>query len=558
MKIQPQLFSLHQLLKERLFRIPDYQRSYSWRSKERQDLFNDIQKVVATGDVHFMATIVGLRRRTTTILTNEFHDIEVVDGQQRLTTLVLTLKAVERALEKSDEAGKAVALELRQLLVKGDHMAPVLLQTNHDASQHCLRYLRQGTHDEPDRATRDADRCLLEAMVEAESFVSRWEASGKLLELVNVLKNKLSFIFHELESETAVYTVFEALNSRGLDVSWFDRLKSILMGIAFDATMGDKNDVIAELRRLWRDIYEVVGLERALCTETLKFAGTLWSGETLSRPLGEEESVATLRRLALESPDGVVKVSEWLLCVVRAVEGLHRDRRRGGVTRISQARLLATAILTRDDLAPQWERLLGLWERVSFRIYGIGGKDARTRVGDYVRLARRTVQDGLSAAEIEEELKQIGSGFPIDRVIDELRDTDCYNDWQELLRYFLYRYEEHLAAKAGQNFDNEQWARLWAVSASDSIEHIHPQSKGVHQPSDHEVFVHRLGNLMLLPPRLNSKLRDKSPEAKREEYVRTGLHQAADVAKRIPTWDRAAIVQREAELIDWAKQEWAD
>ena len=106
------------------------------------------------------------------------------------------------------------------------------------------------------------------------------------------------------------------------------------------------------------------------------------------------------------------------------------------------------------------------------------GKDARTRVGDYVRLAWRIVKEKLSAKEIAHELKQIGEEFPIDGAVDALRQTrDCYTDWSEELRYFLFRYEEHLARKQGQNFRNEQWERIWERSAADLIEHIWPQSK---------------------------------------------------------------------------------
>lgn len=559
MKIQPQLLSLNQLLKERLFRIPEYQRSYSWRTKQREELFADIEKVAATGEAHFMATIVGLRRGTKTILTNEFHDIEVVDGQQRLTTLVLMLKAIEKALDPSTEPESAVATELRQLLVKKDELAPVLLQTNHDASQLCVTYLRKGTHAEAGTAKTDADRCLLEAITEAERFVATWKAEGRLIDLVGILKNKLTFIFHELDNEAVVYTVFEVLNSRGLDVSWFDRLKSILMGLAFESKAGNQKDTIDELHRLWRDIYGVIGLRRGLGAETLKVAATLWSSEALSRPLGERDAVATLREYAAKDPKGVIEVTEWLLRVVKVMDTIVGDRRREGVTRIAQARLLAAAILTRDDLDPaEHEELLNTWERVSFRIYGMAGKDARTKVGDYVRLGRRVVREELDAASIDAGLKAMGAAFPIEKVIKELQDSDCYSDWQQDLRYLLFRYEEHLASKEGQTFDNEQWARIWEATAADSIEHIQAQSKGEKQSSPTGIFVHRLGNLMLLPPRLNSKLQALPAEEKKAHYLKTGLHQAIEVAGKIPTWDRAAVVKREDEIIEWAKTHWAD
>ncbi len=39
--IHPQYLTLSKLLDGRLFRIPEYQRAYSWTSSERQDLFGD-------------------------------------------------------------------------------------------------------------------------------------------------------------------------------------------------------------------------------------------------------------------------------------------------------------------------------------------------------------------------------------------------------------------------------------------------------------------------------------------------------------------------------------
>jgi len=65
--IQPQHVSLDQLFYGRLFRIPQYQRTYSWHKRQRQDLFEDIWHAAEKERSHFMATIVGLRREKRTI-----------------------------------------------------------------------------------------------------------------------------------------------------------------------------------------------------------------------------------------------------------------------------------------------------------------------------------------------------------------------------------------------------------------------------------------------------------------------------------------------------------
>ena len=38
--VPPKFLTLAQLLEKRLFQIPPYQRTYSWKLKERRDMFN--------------------------------------------------------------------------------------------------------------------------------------------------------------------------------------------------------------------------------------------------------------------------------------------------------------------------------------------------------------------------------------------------------------------------------------------------------------------------------------------------------------------------------------
>ena len=134
--VDPKNVTLAQLIQGRLFRIPQYQRTYSWQRKQRQEMFGDIQRIHDKGDdrIHFMATVVGLRRETKTIMTEEHHVIEIVDGQQRLTTLILLLKAITKAIDSSDTKEQQIGKGISRSLVKDDKATLLLLQTNHDAA----------------------------------------------------------------------------------------------------------------------------------------------------------------------------------------------------------------------------------------------------------------------------------------------------------------------------------------------------------------------------------------------------------------------------------------
>jgi hypothetical protein len=266
-----------------------------------------------------MAAVVCLRRGTQVLGTDDFHVVDVVDGQQRLTTLIILLRAISLQIDSADRRERKLADELSELLVKIDGDELLLLQTNHDSSHHFATYLRDGTAPARVSAKTIADRELLGAIEECGAFVRGWKERNSLHALAALLKNRLYFLLHEIDQEKAVYTVFEVLNARGLDVSWFDRLKSILMGSAFEIEEGNGESLIAELHTIWRDTYGVIGLRQGLSTEALRVAATLRAGAAPSRPLGEEDAVDSIRATAKNSSQ-IRRAANWLLSVTKACD----------------------------------------------------------------------------------------------------------------------------------------------------------------------------------------------------------------------------------------------
>ena len=355
-----------------------------------------------------------------------------------------------------------------------------------------------------------------------------------------------------------VYTVFEVLNDRGLPVSWLAKLKSRLMEVVVESDQGNSSEHIEELHQIWGDFYRTVGMRERIDTEGLIFAETLRSQYQVSRFFGERLAVDRLMQEVSTSVPKTIEISNWLLKVVNAVNRLHEEMRQP-VTKIRHARLLAVSIILRDFPDEEKRKLLDRWEKTVFLIFGLCRKDARTGVGDFVRLAWEIQNNlNLSSDNISERIHKIGAGYTANEVGDQLWDTDCYNGWEAELRYLLCRYEEHLAAQRGQTFDNEQWNRIWQESAANSIEHILPQSQGSQFSFGNRIFIHRLGNLLLLPPRLNSTLGDKTPTEKADAYRQTGLLSAVDVAQTIQKdgWDEPEIETRESELLSWILQEY--
>lgn len=563
MQIDPKSLSFWKLITDRLFRIPAYQRAYSWGSKQRQDLFEDLVNLYKKGhDYHFMATVVGLVSDKKSLGTDEFDLVDVVDGQQRLTTLVLLLKAIERALPEGKDK---TALE-EQLCKQDDHTL-LLLQMNHDYQQQYTRYIRDGILPDKNQKKESADYNLLQGIQDVEAFVKdEWqkETGADTRELLALIKNKLFFLYHQLAEEKLVYTVFEVLNSRGLPVAWLDRTKAMLMGVVFEKA-ANPDEMIHELHGIWGDIYQEIGLIKSMGSEALRFAATLWLNKKENRVLSEADSLEVFRESALKQTGNAIKISQSLLEVTRLLKKLHEQPEKTAVTKIAHARLLAV-VLMRDF--PKDKQLLEQWERVTFRIYGLFSKDSRTKVGEYVRLATRINKGEPKAQQVMAELVKLGQGYSAADAAEFLREVNCYEGWQEELRYFFYARERWLEKQRKKKASNAKWQKIWAASAANTIEHIYPQKpepgswqdliQEAENP-DAEGLCHWLGNLTLLPPKVNSSIGRECYSEKAKTYREQGLLILDEQLKQAPkTWTMEAITQREEELISWAAENWAD
>ena len=437
MEIQPQHLTLSRLLQGRLFSIPDYQRGYSWTSSERTDLFDDIENVFKQGQEasHFMATIVCLHRTRKVAGPEEFELVDIVDGQQRITTLIILLSAIKNYLDEKNENEQYVRRDISELLIKIQDDSLLLLNTNQDTKHYFSNYIRNGDTPPPNTGETLSERNMLEAIRECENFVQIWKNESRTtLDLYSCIRNRLSFILHAISEEKVVYTVFEVLNSRGLEVLWLDRLRSILMGKAFELPNANNQQLISELHNVWKNIYLTIGLDAQMLTDPLRYAGTLYQSSAPARLLSERDAVAVFRQNAKKASD-IRKIAKWLLDVCEAYGKIIKNARQKAVTQITQARLLAVAIQLRTDLSmDKTNRLLTSWEKISFRIYGLLRYDSRFAVGSFVRLSWRVINEKLVESVILKEMKSLGEDYSVAESLSFLKKQNYYENWGEELR----------------------------------------------------------------------------------------------------------------------------
>ncbi len=572
--IEPRYGVLQTLFADRVFRIPHYQRFYSWQKRQREDLFSDLGKLAKNGEDqhHFMATIVCHKTaETKAVGTAQYRIYDIVDGQQRLTTLIILLKAIELALPPSSEDRQ----DLAKILVKRDgHL--ILLQTNNANEYIFNRFIREGITPSKAEIATYSDRNLQHAIQECKAFVEKRKTSTDILSLMRLVLHRLGFVVYDTEDSRVVYTVFEVLNSRGLAVDWLDKTKSVLMGRMYELSTAPTaaEAEIQSLQGIWSQIYREIAKEDILGDEILRITATLYYGPGQGKPRSADESLELLRR-ECKSFDKPRVISGRLLDVARKLAELYARTQLEPVTGILHARLLAVAIMSAPGVNDNERRkLLDQWERITFRIFGLSGKDSRTKVGDYVRLAFKIVTEDMETRtynEIMAGLQDLGQEYPIQQALEEgLIGKDCY-DRPEVCRYLLWMYEEHLAHQLGPaaTVDENERDGIWKLPASDSIEHIFPRSPaagpawhnkmksldGVLQPL-HPNFG-RIGNLLLLPIQLNQQAKNYSFDTKKIAYAKHNLRMIQEVCKE-NDWTLTEIEAREARIVAWAKNRWCD
>lgn len=581
MSIEPKFLTFDELLQKRLFKIPDYQRAYSWTTKERKDLFNDILKLYEYNDYpdgyrnHFMATVVCCSKEKVVYETDEYEDFDIVDGQQRITSLIILLRSLLKKLqEENASALKRTIRNLEELIVKDEDNKLILIQTNHDSSIHLREYLLTGKIPDKSRVKTHATRNLVKAFEESEVFIQQWvDASHDLMELLVLIKNRLNFILHVIEDEGTVYTVFEVLNSRGLEVDWLDKCKSILMGIAFEKLNRQNinfNQTIQYLHDYWSQIYKEIGIESISGTDIVRFTATLNNPIEQSKIMKPVDAIDFFKELCSKDPEMVVEISKWLSDVTCEFKSLAENKKIQAVTNIIQARLVYVAIkLSAHFTVSEEEQLLKCWEQVTYKVYGLSHKDSRNLVGTYTKLAQQImdVQEHIylersyRVRDIIEKFQEISDEYRIADAIKIIEDCDSYSNWEKQLVYLFYRYERYLASKGGYHFQEDVWDVIWNSPVNDSIEHIYPKNAGdswkrkVIQRKD--FHSNRIGNLVVLPIKMNQRAGTKSFIEKKKIYEESSLRSVKEVLN-YSDWDIKTIGQRTTTLLDWIKEEWKD
>jgi hypothetical protein len=213
------------------YRVPRFQRAYSWEVENVEDFWNDT--VLGGQDEYFIGSIV--------VFPVDAAAFGIVDGQQRLTTITMMLAALRNSLTRVGESGLANAVHR---LIERPNMRDQLeyviqTETSYPYFQdHIQHFGDASTRKQPGQEEKALQKAFdfitakMDAEVDRIALATTVKSTRKKTHELEDLRDRLlrlKLIFVNVDNEDDAYIIFETLNSRGKDLTVADLVKNHLL-----------------------------------------------------------------------------------------------------------------------------------------------------------------------------------------------------------------------------------------------------------------------------------------------------------------------------------------
>lgn len=526
--------TMQELFNHNIFKVPDYQRGYSWENRHREDLLEDLELI--RDKTHYTGTIVLKEQSKREGLGKVFQKYDVVDGQQRFTSLIILLNIIaheinELKIENTTEIADSVfKTYIKEKSIDGPSIYKLELDEDNnsyfrDAVIEDKKGIEQTieSHKRLDNAKRQFKNYLNNKRYGNIPPLSDEEYFKFLNNLLNKISQSLVFTLYEVEDDAEVGVIFEVMNDRGKPLSELEKVKNYLIYQTGRISDGeDTKYLIKNINESWKIILENLSLanmsknsdedrflrlnyiinyfsdmkviikdekkisinsQLADVHKQLKdyFKKHEKNGEYGKCYKEMEEYVYSLKSMSSRLRDILNPENSYAFPDIEN-DAIKRDlivtfSQIGRLEVQSNILVLAVSIYEKFiDKPEQLLELVRLCEILAFRIYYIWGYMASKLQTRIYKLACDIFQDKKDYNKIRSEIAEIlNQEAPKYEIKDKLTSKNDYYEWKGL-KYFLYEYERD---RCLQEIDEEPeltWDHLKNKVKKETIEHILPQT----------------------------------------------------------------------------------
>lgn len=522
------------------YRVPPFQRDYSWMADEWDDLWQDIVGLFGEEPepAHYMGYLV--------LQSGDSKAFDIIDGQQRMTTLsLLMLAAVSHLSDLALPDDKADPQYRRAEQLRGAYIGYLDPVTLVPRSKLSLNRHNDGFYQNylvpleqlPQRGLNASEHLLRRAFTWfKERIRERTGNEGEsVARFIDATVDKLFFTVITVTDELNAFKVFETLNARGVRLSATDLLKNYLFSVISRGGVHDSE--LKSLEERWEEITGLLGSE-----SFPDFLRVYWNSrnrlvrkadlfKTIRNDIRDKASAFALIRAldrhariyaALRNPSD----SQW---------NTEERERLSQLQMFNVRQPLAVLMAVFDRFGEQQREVFSKFLRavaiVSFRYNVICSRQSNEQEDVYNTIARK-VSDG-ELDSISSLIAALRPVYPEDGAFKtafsdkELRTTNTRS--KKIVRFILFQLEER---HSGRSLDPE--------SSRYTIEHVLPENRNegwqAFDDPQHEGFVYRLGNMTLLEASLNRDLGNSEYSAKRAAYQHSELEITKRIAAEYDEW----------------------
>lgn len=565
-----------------VYRIPPYQREYTWNKTHWEQLLDD---VLDSPRGYFLGSIICINQQKD---VTDVAALELVDGQQRMTTLSIVLAALYALLhERKDELDEEDTSELlnlkRKLVLKSpkDFIRLSPQKQNNNNADYTAVLAAAGIISDKYKPANLGNRKIMKAFryfkeqLEVRAKVTELIAVEQLFDFVNLVSDAV-LVKIEVKTHSDAYVLFESLNNRGAQLTPIDLIKNKLLA----TTHGNDADAVDEVFADWRGVIDLLGddyvqqerffrqyynafkprlesvVSEAVATKSnlIKIYEKLIEHGPENLMLDLTDAAEAYSKIALGTETGSAPVDNALASVRRA---------QGAPSYLLLMYLMANQDrleLSQNDMSEICRLLVAFFVRRN-----VTGLPATHELQRTFMTITRELEDSWGGSVIEHLRTRLLALSTTDDHFREKLHGDLYEDARDMARFIL-------ASLAESTMTDETKVDLWAMADSKrrawSVEHIFPQGAKIPESWIGEMgnslenaqrvqqeLVHTLGNLSIT--RFNSTLSNKSFAEKLKSTdnnnllvgLNNGLSINADVVSQT-SWTEKHILDRRQNLVE--------
>jgi uncharacterized protein with ParB-like and HNH nuclease domain len=565
---------LKELLLHNEFKIPPYQRSYSWEEKQIEQFIDDIK--IAKNSYYLGHFLFEKNSKV----------LQIIDGQQRLTTCFIFFYSLKHALKSRKELEcndniNIILNKIEDYLIVKESKINRFSTVEYD-NNFFIEEIKNNSLDNP--ITTSSQNRIRKAKEIFDNELKQ-TSTEELLRWFDLIQTAV-ITQYIVKDKTQAAQIFAFQNDRGKSLSKLDILKSFfILQIYLESENSEQiEENIKYVENSFVDIYkDIVDTEKIVNEDDVL---TYYWRSYSNKGYYADEVVKDVKNTLKDKDNKIDWIKEFVNNVQKAFKAIKKlkgldDSYVKNLFDLNNMALSYPYFIKAIRVGCNDKTLIRLahfLENITFRNLLRGGRaEVEYRLNNY--LINSNTND------------EINEG--ITKMIENIKTNEWWGYWNdnEMIRnlnsgwfyrnrvdnYLLWKYEQSLAQKGYSTSINISFDKL---IKNESIEHIAPQTptngdpvaNGYGDYDDKEnpengivsgEWLHCVGNLMLISREHNSSIGNKPFIEKLNSYGECNLlNQQKEIIdfvenKEEPIWDKCAIEKRRNRIVDAAIKIWS-